>query len=156
MLKRLDGLVLGLMPTVVLAVLMIVAVFAAVVLDHDILGRDADGWPVLYKTPLLREAVDVFHVLVMCVLPILVAIGFLRIGVRRGARLLWVVSGGMLACIFGGVWSINAAWTGIKGTSDLVITIEDPWVIAARVAASLIVYALAVRLIARAQNASTA
>ena len=148
MLRRFDWLIFGLLPTVALALLMVAAVFATVILDHDILGRDADGWPVLYKTPPLRVAVDAFHVLVMCVLPVLVAIGFLKAGARHGARRLWVVSGGVLACLFGSVWLIHAAWTGVKGTSDLVVGIEEPWVIAARLAASLVLYALAVRMTA--------
>lgn len=156
LLRRVDWLIFGLLPTISLTVLMIAAVFATVVLDHHILGRNADGWPVLYKTPLLREAVDVFHASVMCVLPVLVAIGFLRVGARHGARRLWVVSGGALACLFGSLWLINAAWTGVKGTSDLVIGIEVPWVIGARLAASLVVYALAVRMTPYAQNTSTA
>lgn len=82
----------------------------------------------------------------MLVLPVVVAIGFLKVGGNFGASRFWVVFGGTLACACGGVWLITAAWTGVKGTSSLVITTEEPWIICARVAISLIIYALAVRM----------
>jgi hypothetical protein len=134
-------LIFGLLPAVLLAVLLMAS--ATVVLDHDVLGRDADGWPVLYKTPILREAVDAIHVLTMCVLPVLVAIGFLKLGMKHGARPLWIVLGGVLACPFGSVWLIEAIWTDVKGASGLLIGIEETGVIAARLVASLTVYAIA-------------
>ena len=146
--KRFAWFVFGVMPTVVLALSIVLAALATIVLDHDILGRDADGWPVLYKTPLLRHAVDVFHLGVTYVLPLAVALPFLAIGQRVGAKTVWVVVGGMLACAVGSVYFIEAGWTGVKGASDLHIGLVDNGVVlAARLAGNMAIYAIASLLI---------
>ena len=83
--KRFGWLIFGVTPTIALAAGIVLAAVATVVLDHMILGRDAKGWPVLYKTPLLRHAVDVFHWEIAYAAPAVLAVSFLAWGQRSGA-----------------------------------------------------------------------
>ena len=128
-------------PIVLLILGVIAAALATLVLDHDILGRDADGWPVLYKTPTLRYAVDIFHAAIVYLLPFALAIGFLSFGRRLAVREIWIMLGGLLVLSVGSVHVIEAVWTGVKGTSDLRIGIvDDPLVFAFRLIPSASLY----------------
>ena len=143
--KRFAWLVFGVMPTVALAVCIVLAAVATIVLDHAILGRDADGWPVLYKTPLLRHAVEIFHLEIVYALPAVLAVAFLAWGQRAGAGRVWILLGGVLVCAFGSVHVLEAAWTGVKGTSQLSIGLADSAAVAAaRLAVNFALYAAAV------------
>ncbi len=149
-LKHFSWLVFGVVPTILLAVCIVLAAIATIVLDHVILGRDAEGWPVLYKTPLLRHAVEIFHLEIVYALPAVLAVAFLTWGRRAGAGRFWVLLGGVLVCAFGSVHVIEAAWTGVKGTSQLSIgLVESAGVAAARLAANLAIYAAAVAVLRR-------
>lgn len=115
-----------------------------VVLDYDILGRDAEGWQVLYKTPELRYAVDVFHAAIVYLLPPALAVGFLALGRKLRVRTLWILFGGVLVSIAGSVHVIEAAWTGVRGTSGLRIgLVDDGLVVTVRLIANLAFYAIA-------------
>jgi hypothetical protein len=133
-------------PLLAYAVCFAAVAAGTIVLDHDVLGRDANGWPVLYTTPALRYAVDGVHLAAVYALPSAIAIGFLSLGRRSGATSS-AIAGGAIVCALGALPLIEAVWTGVKGTSGLSLDLADDWVVAAaRAGASLAILAGAVLL----------
>jgi hypothetical protein len=154
--RRIAWLSFGVLPTVVLLASIILSMIGTIVLDHDILGRDADGWPVMYKTPAIRNAVDAFHMIVVYALPPLIGVLFFVWGRRIGAARWWVLAGGVLVCTVGSFHVVEAVWTGVKGTSDLRLAIVDDATVAiTRLCINLGVYAAAVAAFGGRTDAST-
>jgi hypothetical protein len=120
--RPVSAIVLALVPTVVLAVLVVGSGAAEIVLDHDVLGRDEAGMPALASMPFLRGVIDVWNLLVIYAGPPLIAVLFLVLGRHRWR---WNVNalmlGGAAVCVIGGFVNFEAVWTGVKGTSNLVI-----------------------------------
>src|SRR5262249_33221442 len=141
---RFSWLAFGVLPALVLVTLLIATAVGTVVLDHDVLGRDAEGWPILYKTTWLRYAVDFVHLGALYVLPPAVAVAFLVLALRTNSPLIWPILGGIIVCTLGSTGVIEAGWTGIKGSSTLNIAIAAPQSIALRAASSVALLVVAV------------
>jgi hypothetical protein len=146
--------VFGFLPFALLLVIVVASGDAQIVLDHEILGRNAAGMPVLQTLPLLRGAINLWNLALVYVLPAALAAWFAVWGARRGVRRGWIVSGAALVCVIGSVHRIQTVWTGIKGTSQLAIGIEThPALMLLRLAFNLAILAAAFWL-ARRKRAS--
>jgi hypothetical protein len=134
--------VFGVLPLVLLLAIVIASGGAQIVLDHEILGRNAAGMPVLQTLPLLRGAINLWNLALIYVLPAMLAAWFAVWGTWRGVRWGWIVAGAGLVCIVGSLHHIQTVWTGIKGTSQLAIGIEmHPALVLLRLAANLVIFA---------------
>lgn len=136
------------LPTILAVSLVLVSGAAELILDHDILGRDASGTPALASLPVIRTAIDIWNMAVIYLAPPALAIGFLILGVRRHVSLNAVIVGGIAACVIGAFLNLDAVWTGIPGTSRLDIgTVPSLGLGINRVFANLVLYGIAAFLV---------
>lgn len=107
------------LPTFLLLLLVAVSAATEIVLDHEILGRDANGMPVLASLPVVRAFVAAWNLAVIYLAPPALAILFLIAGAKRRVNLNAIMFGGALVCVVGGFLNLEAARTGIEGMSHL-------------------------------------
>jgi hypothetical protein len=129
------------LPVITLAVIVIASGAAEIALDHFIFGRAANGIPLLYTLPWTRNLIAGWNLTLVYVAPVLIAVAVWKIGSARKASATWLIVGGSVICVVGGVHYIEAVWTGIKGTSGLRIgPVHDLPTAATRSAANLAVF----------------
>ncbi len=136
------------LPVVILIILTIASGVAEVVLDHAVLRRASNGMPLLYMLPWVRALVTGWNLVVVYVAPIVMALGIWRLGSARGVGERWLWSGGLLISVLGGLHYLETRWTGIKGTSTLLMgPVPDARMALFRVAANVLIFTLGVWLL---------
>jgi hypothetical protein len=122
---RVSRILLATVPAVVLLLLIVASATAEIVLDHEILGLDANGMPVLAFMPVVQGIIAAWNLAVIYLAPPALAILFLLVGTRRHWNLNALMIGGAAACIIGGFLNLEAVWTGVKGTSYLDVGLVE-------------------------------
>jgi predicted permease len=129
------------LPVVTLAIIVIVSAAAEIVLDHYVLSRATNGMPLLYSLPWARNLVAWWNLALIYLAPVLMALAVWKVGKAREVHSTWLMVGGALICVVGGIQLIEAVWTGIKGTSGLRIgPVCSLTTAAIRIAANLAVF----------------
>jgi hypothetical protein len=144
------------LPILFLTVLTIASGAVEIFADHVVFGRAPNGMPLLYETQWARTFVIGWNIGVVYIMPILIALWVWDLGTAHNVRVSWLLSGGVLISILGGLHYIETRWTGTKGTSTLLIgPVSDAWIALPRIAANLIIFAVGALLIGKRRRAKS-
>jgi len=137
-----------LLPIVGLVILTIASGAAEILLDHFVFGRANNGMPLLFTLPWARSVVTGWNLAVVYVAPVLIALWVWKTGSAHNVRKGWLWSGGLMICVLGGLHYLETRWTGIKGTSTLLIgPVSDGRTALLRIAANVFLFVLGVWLL---------
>lgn len=132
------------LPPFMLALVILASATAELLIDHDVFGRAPDGFPRLYETPSARNAIAGWNLALNYAAPLVIAIAIWISGRARNVAPAWLIAGAGIICIAGGIYDVEVVWTGVRGTSRLLMGwMDDTALVAARIVANASLFALA-------------